>query len=187
MFDYQQYIDQYLSETVEICKNIDQSEIQKAIEILQDSERIFLIGVGGGAGTGSHVANDFLKIAWIQSVCLSDNVSVLTALTNDEGWNDIFCRQLQMHRMIEKDCLMIFSVGGGTEKASYNIVKAIYYAKDVGAKIIGVVGRDSGATYRKADACILVPQVHPDRVTPHTEDLQMITAHLIANAIKEVR
>lgn len=188
MFAFSGYIKDYFEETAKICAKLNWwVDIIGACQLLTKVSRIFFIGVGGGAGTGSHAANDFNKIAGIESICLSDNVSVLTALANDEGWESIFWRQLEMHKMTEKDCLFIFSVGGGTKDASPNIVEAIKYASKCRAKILGVVGRDTGATYQEADVCILIPEVQTDRVTPHTEDFQMVITHLIANAIKEAR
>ena len=185
-----EYIQNYLSETAEIAKNINREAIEKAIKVLLEVKsqkgRLFFLGVGGGAGTGSHSANDFNKIAGIQSICLSDNSSLLTALVNDEGWESIFKKQLEIYRLAPVDCLFIYSVGGGSETTSKNLVVAIDYAKNVGAKIIGVVGKDTGATAQKADACMIVPCPEVSRRTAHTEDFQMIMDHLLVNLLAEL-
>lgn len=190
MFNITEFINNYLFETAEIAKNIDRKAVEKAVDILREIRsqggRVFFIGVGGGAGTGSHAANDFNKIAKISTICLSDNSSLLTALANDEGWESIFRRQLEMHRFTAKDCLFIYSVGGGTETTSKNLVTAIEYAKEIGAKIIGVVGKETGATAKKADACIIAPCPNDSRRTPHTEDFQLVIDHLLVNLLKEI-
>ena len=184
------FITAYLKETAEIANNLDREAIKRMIEVLnrirKDKGRIFFLGVGGGAGTGSHSANDFNKIAKISSICLSDNPALLTALTNDEGFESIFKRQLEMHHLRSDDCLFIFSVGGGTETTSKNLVEAINYAKEIGAKIVGVVGKDTGVTAKEADACVIVPCLDDKRRTPHTEDFQMIMDHLLVNLLAEL-
>lgn len=180
----------YLSETSNICQQIDQQKIKKVLDILLEVKsqeaRIFFIGVGGGAETGAHATNDFNKIAQISTFCLTDNVGVLTALANDEGWESIFKRQLQMHKLTPRDCIFVYSVGGGNENVSNNIVLAIKYAKEIGAKIVGVVGSETGATAKIADACIVIPLVNPERKTPHTEDFQLVIDHLLANIISQI-
>ena len=185
-----EYITKYLSETEEIVKSIDKEAIKKTINVLLEVKsqkgRLFFLGVGGGAGTGSHAANDFNKIAKISSICLSDNPSLLTALTNDEGFESVFKRQLEMHQLASNDCLFIFSVGGGSETTSKNLVRAIDYAKEVGAKIVGVVGKDTGATAQKGDGCIIVPCPEESRRTAHTESFQLVMDHLIANLIADL-
>lgn len=184
------FIDTYLRETAEIANTLDQEGIEKMVKILnqvrENKGRIFFLGVGGGAGTGSHAANDFNKIAGISSICLSDNPSLLTALANDEGWGSIFKQQLKVHRLTADDCLFIFSVGGGSETTSKNLIEAINYAKEIEAKIIGVVGRETGATAKHADACLVVPCLDETRRTAHTEDFQMIMDHLLANLLAEL-
>ncbi len=183
-------INNYLSETAEIAKNIDRQAITKVVEILSEVKsrggRVFFLGVGGGAATGSHATNDFNKIAGISTICLTDNVGLLTALVNDEGWESIFKRQLEMHKLNSKDCLFIYSVGGGTETVSKNLVLAINFAKEIGAKIAGVVGKDTGATAKEADACIIVPCPNDSRRTPHTEDFQLILDHLLVNILAQI-
>ncbi len=185
--DKKEFIKKYFSETAEILQKIDINSIEKAVDFLMRVKsvggRVFFAGVGGGAGTGSHASNDFNKIAGISSVCLSDNISLLTALANDEGLESVFTRQLQMHNLNNNDCLFIFSVGGGSERVSANLVSAIKYAKGRGACVIGVVGDETGYTARNADACILTPLVNIKNKTPHTEDFQLIMDHLIVNLI----
>jgi len=185
-----EFINTYLAETAEIAQSISREAIEKAIEILLEIKsqkgRVFFIGVGGGAGTGSHATNDFNKIAKISALSLSDNPSLLTALTNDEGWDSVFKRQLEMHNFTSRDCLFIYSVGGGTETVSKNLILAINYAKKVGARIIGVVGKDTGATAKEADVCIIVPCPDDSRRTPHTEDFQLVMDHLLVNILAKI-
>jgi D-sedoheptulose 7-phosphate isomerase len=181
------FIHKYLEETAKIANDLDSATIEKVLLILSKVKslkgRIFFLGVGGGAAAGSHAANDFNKIAMISSICLSDNPALITALANDEGWEFVFKRQLQMHNLESRDCLFIFSVGGGTDTVSKNIVRAIQYEKVVGAKIVGVVGKEHGAAAKEADACIIIPCPDISRITPHTEDFQMIINHLISNIL----
>jgi len=188
--NHSEYIDKYLTETAEIAKSLNREAIAKVVEILSEVRsqggRVFFLGVGGGAASGSHAANDFTRIAKIPAICLTDNIGAFTALINDEGWEAIFRRQLEMQKLTPKDCLFIYSVGGGTETVSKNLVVAINLAKKIGAKIIGVVGRDTGATAREADACIVVPCLDDSRRTPHTEDFQLIMDHLLANLLSQI-
>jgi D-sedoheptulose 7-phosphate isomerase len=188
--DQSEYINKYLLETAEIAKKIDQHSVRKVIGILAEVRarggRVFFLGVGGGAATGSHAANDFNKIAKIPTICLSDNPSLLTALVNDEGWESVFKRQLEMQKLNSKDCLFIYSVSGGTETVSKNLVLAINYAKEIGAKIVGVVGKNTGVTAQKADAYILVPTLDQSKITPHTEDFQLVIDHIIANLLAQI-
>lgn len=186
----QEFIDNYLIETADIARSIDQEEVSKMLSILLDVKkqngRVFILGVGGGAATGSHTANDFNKIGGISTICLADNVALVTALTNDEGWEAVFKRQLEMHKLEAKDALFIFSVGGGNENVSRNLVLAIEYAKEKGAKIMGVVGKDNGVTAQKADARVIVSCLDPSRRTPHTEDFQLIIDHLLVSALAKI-
>ena len=188
--DTREYIASYLDQTAEIAKGIDKDSAAKMVDILSEIKakkgRVFFVGVGGGAGTGSHSANDFNKIAGIHTICLTDNASLLTALTNDEGWESVFKRQLEMQNLSGNDCLFIYSVGGGTETLSSNLVLAINLAKERGAKILGVVGKATGVTAKEADACVVVPCPDPARITPHTEDFQMVIDHLLANALCQI-
>ena len=185
-----EYIKKYLKETAEIANAINQEMIESVCKVLLEVKaangRVFFLGVGGGAATGSHAANDFNKIAGIPTICLSDNPALLTALVNDEGWDSVFKRQLEMHNLNKKDCLFVYSVGGGTETVSRNLVLAIDYAREKGSKIVGVVGKDTGATAQKSNAYVLVPEINEKRRTAHTEDFQMVLDHLIVNLIAEI-
>ena len=143
--------------------------------------RLFFLGVGGGAGNCSHAVNDFRKIAGIESYAPTDNVSELTARTNDEGWETVFVEWLKVSRLKAEDAVFVFSVGGGNfeKNVSPNLVRALQYAKTVGAKILGVVGRDGGYTGRVGDAVCIIPTVNPDAVTPHSEAFQAVLWHLL--------
>jgi len=184
---HEQYTTQYLSETKQIADGVDQLEIIKAIEILSilktEGGRLFILGVGGSAANASHAVNDFRKIAGIETYAPTDNVSELTARTNDEGWDTIFVEWLKTSKVNNKDAILIFSVGGGSEHTSLNIKRAIDLAKERNAKIIGIVSRDGGYTKRNSDACVLIPVIAQDRITPHAEGWQGIIWHLIVNAI----
>jgi len=188
-----EYVRVYMEEAVKIASNIDREEIVKMVAILDkiqsDKGRLFILGVGGGAGNASHAVCDFRKIAGIESYAPMDNVSELTARVNDEGWDTIFSNWLMGCRLNPNDGVLVFSVGGGNEEKniSKNIVSALKMAKDVGAKILGVVGRDGGFTKRVADACVVVPMMNPETVTPHTEAFQAVVWHLLVShpAIKE--
>jgi D-sedoheptulose 7-phosphate isomerase len=143
----------------------------------------FFLGVGGGAGHASHAVNDFRKIAGIEAYTPTDNVSELTARINDEGWESVFANWLKGSRLSENDMVFVFSVGGGDleRNISPNLVRALQYAKNVGATICGIVGRDGGYTAQVADACVIIPTVNPDRVTPHTESFQALIWHLLVS------
>jgi D-sedoheptulose 7-phosphate isomerase len=181
------YADQYLDEVEQILKALDRQAVEdmaKEIgELRARGGRIFFLGVGGGAGNASHAVNDFRKIAGIESYTVTDNVSELTARVNDDGWDSCYAEWLRGSRLRDTDMLFVFSVGGGDEarNISPNIVKALQYAKNVGARICGVVGRDGGFTARVADACIVVPVVNPGTVTPHTESFQAVIWHLLVS------
>ena len=166
---------------------IDRSAVENMtrllVELRQRGGRLFLVGVGGGAGHAGHAVNDFRKLAGIESYSPSDNVSELTARTNDEGWETTYAAWLKVSRLTKADMLFIFSVGGGDLKRniSPNIVRAVQYAKEIGARVIGVVGRDGGYTASIADACVIVPTVNPEMVTPHTEAFQALIWHLLVS------
>jgi len=185
--NYNDYIAQYLKETIEITQIIDKEEIAKTINILDTLRkvegRLFILGVGGSAANASHAVNDFRKIAGIETYAPTDNVAELTARTNDEGWNTTFTEWLKTSKLQEKDALLILSVGGGSENTSLNIKEAIDLATERKAKILGIVSRDGGYTKRKADACVLVPVVSEERITPHAEGWQGVVWHLIVNAL----
>jgi D-sedoheptulose 7-phosphate isomerase len=145
--------------------------------------RLFILGVGGSAGHASHAVNDFRKICGFEAYTPTDNVSELTARVNDEGWDTSFSEWLKVSRLGARDAVLVFSVGGGNREknVSMNLVLALELAKKVGAKIYGVVGKDGGATKATADACVLVPVVHPERITPHTEGLAAVVWHLLVS------
>lgn len=181
------YAQQHLSEAVEIIKKIDVSVVEAMADLLvgikNTGGRLFFLGVGGSAGNCSHAVNDFRKIVGIESYAPTDNVSELTARTNDEGWATIFVEWLKTSRLAAKDCVFVLSVGGGNldKNISPNLVAALQYAKTVGAKITGVVGRDGGYTARVADACVIVPTVNPETITPHSEAFQAVVWHLLVS------
>lgn len=181
------YSQAHLNEAVEIIKKMDVSAIEKMADLLAqvklDGGRIFFLGVGGSAGNCSHAVNDFRKIVGIESYAPTDNVSELTARTNDEGWASIFVEWLKVSKLTAKDMLFIFSVGGGNleKNISPNLVEALKFAKIVGSKVIGVVGRDGGYTAQVADACVIVPTVNSDNVTPHSEAFQAVVWHLLVS------
>jgi len=181
------YARQHLEEAVEIIRKMDVAAIEKMADLLasvkQAGGRIFFLGVGGSAGNCSHAVNDFRKIVGIESYAPTDNVSELTARTNDEGWATIFIEWLKVSKLSAKDAVFIFSVGGGNleKNISPNLVTALQHAKSVGAKITGVVGRDGGYTAKVADACVIVPTVNTETITPHSEAFQAVVWHLLVS------
>ena len=180
------FVDQYISDAVQILKTLDKGQIDKMIEILvslrQKRGRLFFIGVGGSAANCSHAVNDFRKLVGIEAYSPVDNVAELTARTNDEGWETVFSTWLETSNLNFNDAVFVLSVGGGSEEKniSANIVKALKYAQRQKAKILGIVGRDGGYTRHVADACLLIPTVNPNTITPHTEGFQAVLWHLIA-------
>jgi D-sedoheptulose 7-phosphate isomerase len=181
------YVEQYLEEVKQIVDQIDRSAINNLINWLRQVRdkggRLFLLGVGGSAGNTSHAVNDFRKLAGFEAYAPVDNVSELTARTNDEGWDTVFAAWLKGSRLNAQDGVMVFSVGGGSleKNISANLVQALEYARAVKAKIFGIVGRDGGFTAKVADACVIVPTVNSATVTPHAESFQGIIWHLIAS------
>lgn len=181
------YTKKYLEEAVAVINNIDVSTVDKMVEMLvqlrKDNGRLFFLGVGGGAANASHAVNDFRKIAGIESYSPGDNVSELTARINDNGWSSVFKDWLKISRIGSNDGVFVFSVGGGNEEknVSVNIVEALKLAKECGAKVFGIVGRDGGFTAKIADACIVIPTISQDTVTPHTEAFQGVIWHLIVS------
>jgi len=179
------FTEQYLVEATKVISNLDSAAIERVADLLvavrERGGRLFILGVGGGAGHASHAVNDFRKIARIESYSPSDNVSELTARTNDEGWDTVYSAWLEGSRLRKDDMILVFSVGGGdaTRNISTNLVRALDYAKAVGASIAGIVGRDGGHTARVADVAILVPVVNPANITPHTESFQALIWHLL--------
>ncbi len=181
------YAKQHLDEAARVIAGIDSESIEKMVALLADLRarggRLFFLGVGGSAANCSHAVNDFRKIAGIEAYTPVDNVSELTARTNDEGWESVFVNWLKGSRLQPKDMLFVFSVGGGSleQNISPNLVLALQYAQEVGARIVGVVGRDGGYTAKVADACVIVPTVNPENVTPHTEAFQAVVWHLLVS------
>jgi D-sedoheptulose 7-phosphate isomerase len=182
-----EYAKQHLEEAGEILKKIDSDNIEKMVDLIADLKakngRIFFLGVGGSAGNCSHAVNDFRKIVGIECYAPTDNVSELTARTNDEGWPTIFVEWLKISKLKPEDMLFIFSVGGGNleKNISPNLVEALKLGKEVGCKITGVVGRDGGYTAKVADACVIIPTVNSDNITPHSEAFQAVVWHLIVS------
>ena len=181
------YSDLHLSEAIEIIKKIDTKQIEKMIEIIfnvrNEKGRAFFLGVGGSAANCSHAVNDFRKIIGVESYAPTDNVSELTARTNDEGWNSIFVEWLKVSNLNPKDLIFVFSVGGGNveKNISPNLVEALKYGKIIGNRMVGVVGRDGGYTAKVADACVIIPEVNKKNITPHTEAFQAVVWHLIVS------
>jgi D-sedoheptulose 7-phosphate isomerase len=181
------YSEQHLAETVEIVQKLDPEGLEKMVDLLAHVRgrggRLFFLGVGGSAANASHAVNDFRKIAGIESYAPTDNVSELTARTNDEGWASVFVEWLKGSRLRSSDALMVLSVGGGNmeKNVSPNLVLALQYAKEIGSLILGIVGRDGGYTAKVADACCIVPTVNPQNVTPHSEAFQAVIWHLLVS------
>jgi D-sedoheptulose 7-phosphate isomerase len=181
------YIKQFIAESKQIIDMIDLEQIRMMIILLNDLKeskgRLFILGVGGGAGHASHAVNDFRKICGIEAYTPTDNVSELTARINDDGWDTAYLNWLKGSNLDNDDMLLVFSVGGGNieKNISVNIVNSLQYAKELGTKICGVVGRDGGYTLKVADACVLIPLVNNDTITPHTEGFQAVIWHLLVS------
>jgi D-sedoheptulose 7-phosphate isomerase len=181
------YSAQHLSETGKIVNLLDPATLEKMAELLFDVRerggRLFFLGVGGSAANASHAVNDFRKIAGFECYAPTDNVSELTARTNDEGWSSVFVEWLRGSRLRKEDAVIVFSVGGGNleKNVSPNLVSALQHAKEVGAAILGVVGRDGGYTALVADVCCVIPTVNAANVTPHSEAFQGVVWHLLVS------
>ncbi len=181
------YSAQHLKETAEIVAKINPADCDKCVAELravrERGGRLFILGVGGSAANASHAVNDFRKIGGLECYAPTDNVSELTARTNDEGWATVFSEWLRGSRLNSKDALLILSVGGGNleKNVSPNLVMALQLAKEVGARVIGIVGKDGGYTAKVADACVIVPVVNPSNITPHSEDFQAVIWHLFVS------
>ena len=181
------HVDDYLAGVVQICGKIDVMEINKIAEFLKDlrtrAGRLFILGVGGSAANASHAVNDFRKLCEIEAYAPTDNVSELTARTNDDGWDTVFSSWLTTSKISENDAVLIFSVGGGsiTKNISPNIVKALETAKLCKAKILGIVGRDGGYTATVADYCVIIPIADSTLITPHTEAFQAVVWHCLVS------
>lgn len=181
------YSEQHLRETAEIVSQLDPALCEQAVELLAEvrkrNGRLFILGVGGSAANASHAVNDFRKIAGLECYAPTDNVSELTARTNDEGWSTVFAEWLKGSRLNDKDALLILSVGGGNleKNVSPNLVAALELAKERGASILGIVGRDGGYTAKVADVAIVIPTVNPANTTPHSEAFQAVVWHLLVS------
>ena len=181
------YSQQHLDETLEITKQIDPSVVEKIVDLLVDVKskngRLFVLGVGGSAANAGHAVNDFRKIAGIETYAPTDNVAELTARTNDEGWETVFSGWLKVSKLNSNDCLFILSVGGGNKErnVSPNLIEAIDLAKEVGARVTGIVGRDGGYTAKNANVCLVIPTVNTATVTPHSESFQTVIWHLMVS------
>jgi D-sedoheptulose 7-phosphate isomerase len=181
------YAQQHLQEATRILEILDPDVIERMVDVLAKVRarggRLFFLGVGGSAGNCSHAVNDFRKLAGFEAYAPTDNVSELTARTNDEGWETVFVEWLRGSRLRPEDGVMVFSVGGGSleKNISPNLVRALAYAHEIGAAIVGIVGRDGGYTATVADACVIVPTVNPETVTPHAEAFQAVVWHLLVS------
>jgi len=181
------FIQQYLEETQRVTTQLNPEALEKMVDELarvrERGGRLFILGVGGSAANASHAVNDFRKICGFECYAPTDNVSELTARTNDEGWATVLAEWLKGSRLAAKDALLIFSVGGGNleKNVSPNLVAAIKLAREVGASILGIVGRDGGYTAREATACVIIPTVNPEHVTPHAEAFQAVVWHLFVS------
>lgn len=181
------FTQQFLAEASEIVARLDHDSIDRVVGILADTKtrkgRLFILGVGGSAANASHAVNDFRKIVGIEAYAPTDNVSELTARTNDEGWATVFAGWLKISHLRPEDTLLILSVGGGSaeKQVSPNLIAAIDYARNCGARVTGIVGRDGGYTAKTADACVIVPTVNSAHITPHTEAFQAVIWHLLVS------
>ncbi|BBZ22069.1 SIS domain-containing protein [Mycolicibacter hiberniae] len=181
------YTTQYLEEVNKIAALVDPATIDRMIQLLcgirENGGRLFVLGVGGSAGNAGHAVNDFRKICGMEAYAPTDNVSELTARVNDDGWESCFINWLKGSRLGSRDAVLVFSVGGGSleRNISGNIVHAVRHAKTIGATVLGIVGRDGGYTAQQADACLVIPTLSPETVTPHAESWQAVVWHLIVS------
>ncbi|OGT35039.1 MAG: sugar isomerase [Gammaproteobacteria bacterium RIFCSPHIGHO2_12_FULL_37_14] len=182
-----EFIKQFLSEASQIIHTLDMKQVEKIVDLLvktrQQEGRLFVLGVGGSAANASHAVNDFRKIVGIEAYAPTDNVSELTARTNDDGWESVFSKWLAVSRLKAQDALMVLSVGGGNleKNVSPNLVAALRYAQEMGAAVMGIVGRDGGYTAKIADACVLIPTINAENTTPHAEAFQSIIWHMLVS------
>jgi D-sedoheptulose 7-phosphate isomerase len=186
--ELEKYIDHFLDVSIEIIRRLDRQQILTVSRILKEirraNGRLFILGVGGGAGNASHAVNDFRKIAGIECYTPTDNVSELTARINDDGWDTVFATWLAGSHLTKNDGILVFSVGGGSveKNISVNLVRALEYAKKTGSKIIGIVGRDGGYTAQVADGCVVIPPLDEATITPQTEAFQAVVWHLLVSS-----
>ena len=182
-----EYIERYLTNAKRVIDGLDRSCLERLVRLVVETRdgggRLFILGVGGSAGNASHAVNDFRKIAGMEAYAPTDNVSELTARVNDEGWDTVFSEWLKGSRLGAKDLLLVLSVGGGDPQRniSTNLVRALQYAKEIGARICGIVGRDGGYTNTVADACVIVPTIDPEMLTPLAESFQAVVWHLVVS------
>jgi D-sedoheptulose 7-phosphate isomerase len=175
----------FLAEAQEVCARLDSDAIERMViefaSLKRRQGRLFILGVGGSAGNASHAVNDFRKLVGIEAYAPTDNVSELTARINDEGWETSFVEWLRVSRLRPDDALLVFSVGGGDleKNISPNLVRAVQYAKEVGSRVLGIVGRNGGYTAERGDAVIVIPIVNEEHITPHSEAFQAIVWHLV--------
>src|SRR5271154_3944192 len=178
---------QFLAEVQQVTAQLDEAAIEKCADelarIRERGGRLFILGVGGSAGNAGHAVNDFRKICGMEAYAPTDNVSELTARVNDDGWESCFVNWLKGSRLRAGDAVLVFSVGGGNleKNISGNIVHAVRHAKEIGATVVGIVGRDGGYTAQQADACLVIPTMSPETVTPHAESWQAVVWHLIVS------
>ncbi|MCU1293415.1 MAG: Sugar isomerase family protein [Bryobacterales bacterium] len=178
---------QFLGEVQDIAAQLDTEALERVASLLakvrEEEGRLFILGVGGSAANASHAVNDFRKIVGIETYAPTDNVSELTARTNDEGWATVFDSWLRVSRLRSRDGILVLSVGGGNldKQISPNLVMALQYARSIGAKIMGIVGRDGGYTAKVADACVVIPTVNSSHITPHSEAFQAVIWHLLVS------
>ena len=181
------YIVNHFEEAKNVLSQIDTHKIEMMVDIIvqthQQGGRLFFLGVGGSAANASHAVNDFRKICGMEAYAPTDNVSELTARTNDDGWESVFVEWLKGSRLSAQDCVFVFSVGGGNREknVSANLVHALVYAKEQNTKIVGVVGRDGGYTSQVADACCVIPVINPVNTTPHTEAFHAVVWHALVS------
>ena len=179
------FVAQYLTEAAQVAARIDHAAVESLVDLLADTRdgggRLFVLGVGGSAGNASHAVNDFRKIAGFEAYAPTDNVSELTARINDDGWDTAFANWLKVSRLGPRDCVLVFSVGGGdlVRKVSINLVRALEHAKTVGSRVGAIVGRDGGFTATVADACVIIPTVSAERLTAHAEAFQAVVWHML--------
>lgn len=184
----QEFVKDYLNDTIKIAETIQQKDISDAVSLLQATKdsggRLFILGVGGSAANASHAVNDFRKIGGMEAYAPTDNPAEMTARINDEGWETVFEEYLKISRIGSKDIIMVFSVGGGSPTTSKNLVNAMNYAQAKGTKIISIVSRDGGHAKKISDVCILIPVIKETLITPHAEGWQGIIWHLMVNRIE---
>lgn len=184
--NYKEYIENYLIEIKKICSLINQEQIEKlSKEFLSIKGRLFILGVGGSASNASHAVNDFRKILNIEAYAITDNSAELTARINDDGWETSYVNWLKVSKLNKHDTLLIFSVSGGNDNVSLNLVRSMEYASKIGSKILSVVSKNGGEAQKLSNTCLLIPVVNDSRITAHAEEWQIIILHLIVNMIKK--